>query len=147
PTASAIPGFRDLIEENMDEAGQLCRTLLVALPDRYSGYGDHTPRIRSLLDESNEHSLLKLISYPASPEGEFGVNAHKDFGFLTLVPSFGVPGFQIAAFERDHFWRYVTVDKYSFIVNVGEILQALTGGYYRAVTHRVQTPTPRLSSA
>ena len=45
-------------------------------------------------------SFAKLISYPPTPPGEAGVNAHHDAGFLTLLMQHGVGGLQVAEPRR-----------------------------------------------
>ncbi|MEZ5216942.1 MAG: 2OG-Fe(II) oxygenase family protein [Ilumatobacteraceae bacterium] len=44
-----------------------------------------------------QFSLAKLISYPPTPPGECGVNAHHDAGFLTVLLQHGVGGLQAQA--------------------------------------------------
>ena len=80
-------------------------------------------------------SLVKLIHYPPTPAGEAGVNAHHDTGFLTLLLQHGVGGLQIQ--NQDGEWIDVPVDDGSVVVNLGEMLQAMTGNYFVATTHRV----------
>ena len=45
-------------------------------------------------------SFAKLISYPPTPPGEAGVNAHHDAGFLTLLMQHEVGGLQVAEPRR-----------------------------------------------
>ena len=91
------------------------------------------------------HSLVKLIRYPATPAGEAGVNAHHDAGFLTLLVQHEVGGLQ--ALGADGTWLDVPPTRGALVVNLGEMLQAMTGNYFVATKHRVITREPRLSSA
>lgn len=90
-------------------------------------------------------SFVKLISYPRTPPGEAGVNAHNDAGFLTLLLQHGVGGLQ--ALAPDGEWLDIDPPPGAIIVNIGEMLQAMTGNYFVACTHRVIATEPRFSSA
>ena len=89
-------------------------------------------------------SLAKLISYPPTPAGEAGVNAHHDAGFLTLLMQHGVGGLQVL--NPDGAWIDVPPRDDAFVVNLGEMLQQMTGNYFVATTHRVITTEARFSS-
>ena len=90
-------------------------------------------------------SLTKLISYPPTPLGGAGVNAHHDTGFLTVLAAGTTPGLQVA--NTDGEWIDVPIVPDSFVINLGEIMQAITGNYFVATPHRVITAEPRLSAA
>ena len=90
-------------------------------------------------------SLLKMISYPPTPPGEAGVNSHHDAGFLTLLLQHGVSGLQ--ALNHDDEWIDIEPTEDAFVVNLGEMLQSMTGNYLVATTHRVIANEARQSSA
>jgi len=90
-------------------------------------------------------SLTKLIRYPETPPGGFGVNAHHDAGFLTLLSPGTTPGLQIE--RADGSWLDVPLVENALVVNLGEILQSMTGNYLLATPHRVVTTQPRQSAA
>jgi isopenicillin N synthase-like dioxygenase len=90
-------------------------------------------------------SLVKLIHYPATPPGEAGVNAHHDTGFLALLVQRGVGGLQVQ--NQDGQWIDVPADDGEVVVNLGEMLQSMTGNYFVATTHRVVATEERYSSA
>jgi isopenicillin N synthase-like dioxygenase len=88
-------------------------------------------------------SFTKLIRYPATPPGQFGVNAHHDAGFLTVLAPGQIPGLEI---EDSHgHWLPVPLVPGSLVINIGEMLQAMTGNYYVATPHRVVTHQERHS--
>ena len=89
-------------------------------------------------------SFAKLISYPPTPAGEAGVNAHHDAGFLTILLQHGVGGLQ--ALNPDGEWIDVDPRPDAFVVNLGEMLQEMTGNFFVATTHRVIAEQPRFSS-
>ena len=88
-------------------------------------------------------SLTKIIHYPQTPVGEFGVNAHHDTGFLTILNAGETPGLEIEM--ADGSWKQVPVLKDTFVINLGEMLQAMTGNYFIATPHRVTTTEERYS--
>ena len=90
-------------------------------------------------------SLTKLIRYPATPKDAFGVNAHHDAGFLTLLSPGTTPGLQIET--ADGSWASVPVIENTFVVNLGEIIQSMTNNYLLATPHRVIADSPRQSAA
>jgi isopenicillin N synthase-like dioxygenase len=135
-----LPGHHDLVlgwfRELRALADRLLRLLSVGLglaPDHLSDYFGDEPM-----------SLTKLISYPPTPAGGAGVNAHHDTGFLTVLAAGTTPGLQVA--NTDGEWIDVPIVPDSFVINLGEIMQAITGNYFVATAHRVITAEPRLSA-
>jgi isopenicillin N synthase-like dioxygenase len=92
----------------------------------------------------NSMSLTKFINYPPTPDGAAGVNAHHDTGFVTLLAAGPTPGLQVLDPTGD--WIDVPVVPDSFVLNIGEMLQAMTGNYLVATGHRVITSEPRMST-
>lgn len=90
-------------------------------------------------------SLTKFINYPPTPDGAAGVNAHHDTGFVTLLAAGSTPGLQVLDPTGD--WIDVPIVPDSFVLNIGEMLQAMTGNYLVATGHRVITSAPRMSAA
>ena len=99
------------------------------------------PQCRSLdvelVDLSGRGTVysFSIIHYPPTPPSEAGVNAHHDTGFLTLLWQHGVAGLQVQNQRGD--WIDVPADDDAVVVNLGEMLQAMTGNYFVATTHRV----------
>jgi isopenicillin N synthase-like dioxygenase len=89
-------------------------------------------------------SLTKFINYPATPDGAAGVNAHNDTGFVTLLATGETPGLQVL--DPTGAWIDVPVVPNSFVLNIGEMLQAMSGNYLMATAHRVITSEPRRTS-
>jgi len=90
-------------------------------------------------------SLTKMISYPPTPPGGAGVNAHHDTGFLTLLAPGEVAGLEVQNPAGE--WIAVPTVPGSFVVNLGEMLQSMTGNYFVATAHRVIAAEPRMSAA
>jgi isopenicillin N synthase-like dioxygenase len=92
----------------------------------------------------------KIIRYPAQPAhantGQ-GVGMHHDSGLVSFVLQDDVGGLQV---QRDGALVDATPLPGTYVMNLGEMLQAATSGYLRATPHRVLSPPPnreRLSVA
>ena len=92
--------------------------------------------------------LVKLIRYPAATAAETqGVGEHRDTGLLTFVHQDDIAGLQVQL--GGTFVDVPRVDG-AFVVNLGEMMQLLTHGYFAATVHRVVSPPPgteRVSAA
>ncbi|KAH0831127.1 hypothetical protein J3R83DRAFT_13693 [Lanmaoa asiatica] len=84
-------------------------------------------------------------SYPRSAEEEARTNnvwfkGHTDFGSITILWSQPVAALQILSKEGR--WRWVKHVENALVVNAGDALDFLTGGYYKGTIHRVVQPPP-----
>jgi isopenicillin N synthase-like dioxygenase len=136
-----LPGFRSLVEEFFVRMGALADELMEILA---IGLGLPSDTFRVRFGE-RPLSFVKLIRYPASPPGEAGVNGHHDAGFLTILLQHRVGGLQVQ--NPDGEWIDVPPTPGAFVVNLGEMLQSMTGNYLVATTHRVIAAQQRFSSA
>jgi isopenicillin N synthase-like dioxygenase len=96
---------------------------------------------------SPRQSVLRLQRYlpldvPAEP-GSIRALAHADINLLTLLPAPEVAGLQLR--DTDGTWVDLEYDPELVIVNVGEMLQTASGGYYPATLHRVVVRDPESS--
>lgn len=137
---AVLPGFRSTIEEWFRALAALADRILDLLSTGLGLPADHLRRYFG----RQPMSLVKLISYPPTPPGGAGVNAHHDTGFLTVLAAGSTPGLQVQNPDGD--WIDVPVVPDSFVINLGEMLQAITGNYFVATPHRVITAAPRLSA-
>ena len=140
-TEETLPGFRAHMGEFFTTMAALADTLLDAFS---TALGLETDHLRTLFGE-RPLSFVKLISYPRTPPGGAGVNPHHDAGFLTLLLQHDAGGLQVRTPDGD--WVDVPVRRDAFVVNIGEMLQEMTGNYFVATTHRVIAGEPRQSSA
>lgn len=137
----ALPGFHATVQEFLDRAARIADELMAAIA---LGLDLPEDTFAKAFGE-RRHSLAKLISYPPTPEGGAGVNSHHDAGFLTLLLQHGVGGLQ--ALNPAGEWVDVPPVDGALVVNLGEMLQSMTGNYLVATTHRVISPSQRYSSA
>ena len=88
--------------------------------------------------------MLRLFHYPPLPEGagpeRWSVGEHTDYGLLTLLAQDDVGGLEVRGPEG---WVGVPADPSAFVVNLGDMLERMTGGRYRSTVHRVRNATDR----
>ena len=83
--------------------------------------------------------LLRLFNYPSRPvpagtPALWGVGEHTDYGLLTMLWQDDVGGLQV---RTDEGWIDAPPLPGSFVCNVGDMLDRMTGGRYRSLPHRV----------
>lgn len=135
-----LPGHQDTVVEWMRELGALADRILGLLS---IGLGLDQHHLQNFFG-AEPMSLTKLISYPSTPAGGAGVNAHHDTGFVTVLAAGDTPGLQVQ--NPEGAWIDVPPRPDGFVINLGEMLQAMTGNYFVATPHRVITAEPRLSA-
>lgn len=88
--------------------------------------------------------LFRIFNYP--PQLGSGVGEHTDYGLLTILRQDMSGGLQIKI--RSEWVDAVPVPN-SFVCNIGDMLDRITGGRYLSAPHRVQNPSTanRLSFA
>ncbi|MFM7535962.1 MAG: isopenicillin N synthase family dioxygenase [Acidimicrobiales bacterium] len=141
PDEALVPGFRAAVSAFLAAAASLADDVLGVLS---LGLGLDEGHLGRVFGE-RPFSLAKLIRYPATPTGMAGVNAHHDAGFVTVLAQHGVGGLQVRNSLGE--WVDVPVRNDAFVVNLGELLQEMTGNYLVATTHRVIAGRERFSSA
>lgn len=141
----ALPELRVVVSRLQAEltrvAFKLSRAVAAAL-------GQPEDVFESILGDS-PNQLLKLIRYPGRADGDDrqGVGPHKDSGFLTFVLQTDQSGLQV---ETPEGWVDIDPIPGTFVVNVSELLELASDGYFRANVHQVVSPnsgTDRFSIA
>ncbi|HZM76033.1 MAG TPA: 2-oxoglutarate and iron-dependent oxygenase domain-containing protein [Candidatus Limnocylindrales bacterium] len=88
---------------------------------------------------ANPTILFRIFHYPPSAPGgdedEWGVGEHTDYGLLTLLAQDDNGGLQVRTPQG---WLDAPPLPDTFICNIGDMLDRLTGGYYRSTPHRVR---------
>ena len=81
--------------------------------------------------------LFRIFHYtPAQPTADdWGVGEHTDYGLLTLLGQDDNAGLQV---RTTNGWVDVPPDADTFVCNIGDMLERLTGGRYRSTPHRVR---------
>ncbi|MFI5911469.1 isopenicillin N synthase family dioxygenase [Dactylosporangium sp. NPDC051541] len=85
----------------------------------------------------NPTVLFRIFHYPPSPPRatDWGVGEHTDYGLLTLLLQDGNGGLQV---KQDDGWIDAPPIENTFVCNIGDMLDRLTGGWYRSTPHRVR---------
>jgi len=131
----AIDGFRETVLAYLEAVTQLGHALMrgialgLGLPDDwFDAHGTHDPLI-----------LLRLFNYPSRPVpagsvAQWGVGEHTDYGLLTILWQDEVGGLQV---RSDTGWLDAPPIANTFVCNIGDMLDRMTGGRYRSLPHRV----------
>ena len=80
--------------------------------------------------------LFRIFHYPPQPActTEWGVGEHTDYGLLTILLQDAVGGLQVKSRGQ---WIEAPPIENTFICNIGDMLDKMTGGIYRSTPHRV----------
>lgn len=99
--------------------------------------------------EDSPQTLLRIIHYPPMgedvPAGAVRAAAHGDINLLTALVGATTSGLQVK--DADGNWHDVPCDRESIAVNIGDMLQKCTDGYYKSTIHRVVNPEANDRSA
>ena len=133
--SGALEGFRSDVEDFMGAmellGADLTCLLALALGLEWDAFMPlFTPR---------GHMQLKLCLYPTGTGSHMGVGAHTDSGFLSLLVQDSVGGLEVLVDEDDGGQRWTEVPPVgdAVVVNLGEVVESLTGGNFVATPHRV----------
>ncbi|WP_100658138.1 isopenicillin N synthase family dioxygenase [Alteromonas flava] len=92
--------------------------------------------------KDSEQTLLRVLHYPPLDGSEepdaIRAAAHEDINLLTILPAANEPGLQVKG--KDGGWIDVPCNFGNLIVNIGDMLQEASGGYFPSTTHRVINP-------
>jgi isopenicillin N synthase-like dioxygenase len=80
--------------------------------------------------------LFRIFHYPYREVNEelWGVGEHTDYGLLTILKQDTVGGLQVKSRGQ---WIPAPPIENTFICNIGDMLDRMTGGLYRSTPHRV----------
>ncbi len=132
-----IPMFRETVLdylEAMTKLGQVLMTgVALSLGLNESYFADRYM--------SDPFILFRIFNYPVEPppaneqEG-WGVGEHTDYGVLTILKQDGSGGLQVKSKSG---WVDAPPVPGSFVCNIGDMLDRMTGGLYRSTPHRVKS--------
>lgn len=128
-----LPGFREQVSAYYEAVFELGRKLMVAFELCLQ-----LPAGTLLRDVNTPTSQLRLLHYleNSAPRNEtnMGIGAHSDFECFTIL-HLGGPGLQVM--NADDHWVEAPPLPGAFIVNIGDCLEAWTGGRFKSTQHRV----------
>jgi len=89
------------------------------------------------------NTLLRVLHYPpltgSEEAGAVRAAAHEDINLLTILPAANEPGLQVQ--QQNGEWMDVPADFGNLIINIGDMLQEASAGYFPSTSHRVINPT------
>lgn len=147
--ANLFPADSDLgplvlrVLDELTELGhRLCRLVAVGLGLEQTWFADHLTTDPTI--------LFRIFHYPARPaasasrsdldpvaDADWGVQEHTDYGLLTILRQDDVGGLEV---RRGDSWVEAPPVAGSFVCNIGDMLERMTGGTYRSTAHRVRRP-------
>jgi len=93
--------------------------------------------------ENSQQTLLRVLHYPPlqgdEEPGAVRAAAHGDINLLTILPAATQAGLQVLG--KDNAWHDVPCDFGMLIVNIGDMLDEASQGYYPSTQHRVLNPS------
>mmetsp|Transcript_50162 Transcript_50162/g.60351 ORF Transcript_50162/g.60351 Transcript_50162/m.60351 type:complete len:345 (-) Transcript_50162:133-1167(-) len=130
------PSLRDSVSQYAREMIRLSQDLQEAF---CLSLGLERDGLRFLFSEA-PHWQLKMACTSINKndddnEQSFGVGAHTDTGFLTLLLQDEIGGLQV--FTNNAWIDIPPAGPHSFVCNIGELAQMLTQNYFLATPHRV----------
>ncbi len=138
PPEADLPGFRAAVDRYMAAVHELATSLL---PLYAVALGLEPGYFTSSFVDAD--TTLRMSHYPvvAHEEHQWGLAAHTDSNFMTLLPDNDVPGLEIHPEGSD--WIQPPVLAESFLVNSGDILRRWTNDHFLSTGHRVLNASGR----
>ncbi|CAN1175428.1 Flavonol synthase/flavanone 3-hydroxylase [Linum perenne] len=126
------PSYSEVTEEYTKEIVNLTDKILQLLSE---ALGLKPGALKSSLGGDEIEAEMKINHYPPCPQPELalGVEAHTDMSALTLLVPNEVAGLQV---WKDGNWVAVDYVPGSILVHVGDQIEVLSNGKYKAVLHR-----------
>jgi len=136
-----LPEFRQVVLAYLEAMTRLGHTLMAGIAlslglnesyfaERYTG----DPLV-----------LFRIFNYPPDaakigPDPQWGVGEHTDYGLLTILKQDEAGGLEVKSRSR---WIAAPPIAGSFVCNIGDMLDRMTGGRYRSTPHRVHNVARR----
>ncbi len=131
---SSPPGLRTAVLEHLDAMTALGRAVLRGMA---VGLGLDAGWFDAHLT-ADPLVLFRIFRYPPGPavdEAAWGVAEHTDYGLLTILAQDAAGGLQVHAPSG---WVDAPPIPGTFVCNLGDMLERMTGGRYRSTPHRVR---------
>ncbi len=142
---AALPGFRRAVLDTMRALTALGHTLAGHVATSLDLPADY-------LDSRYTReptTLFRIFHYPKDPipsgasdaaAPRWGVGEHTDYGLLTILIQDDVGGLEV---HTERGWVSAPPIPGTFICNIGDMLERMTGGLYRSTPHLVRSSATR----
>lgn len=136
---SSVPELRDIVLDYLNRMTRLGHLLMssiaLSLGLEESYFADRYT--------SDPLILFRIFNYPSAQrapdlESNWGVGEHTDYGLLTILKQDMSGGLEVKVKSR---WVAAPPIPNSFVCNIGDMLDRMTGGLYLSTPHRVQKVT------
>jgi isopenicillin N synthase-like dioxygenase len=133
-----LPDIRAHYEQALEVASQLLRWVGEYAPSEV--VEPLSEPFESMIRDS-EQSMLRILHYPPVPDGEEVLRAapHEDINLLTLLPASDGSGLEIL--RKNGEWLRAPTRPNQILINIGDMLQEASGGYFPSTTHQVAVPS------
>jgi isopenicillin N synthase-like dioxygenase len=139
PGDDVLPAFRATILDYIDQVTRLGHRVMEGIASSLGLPSDYFARRYT----ADPLILFRIFLYPSRPVPAdvgalHGVGEHTDYGLLTLLRQDDVGGLQVHTADG---WIEAPPVPESFVCNIGDMLDRMTGGLYRSTPHRVRLNT------
>jgi isopenicillin N synthase-like dioxygenase len=136
PDDTVLRGFRATVLDYMTQVVALGHRVMAVLASSLELPADYFAARYT----ADPLILFRIFLYPSRPVPDgtaalHGVGEHTDYGLLTLLRQDSVGGLEV---RTAHGWIDAPPVPASFVCNIGDMLDRMTGGRYRSTPHRVR---------
>lgn len=134
----ATPELKPLVLRFMEEAAQSAHAIMEGVALSLSLDANYFRRTYT----AKPTLLFRIFEYPAAPSHDegWGVGEHTDYGLLTLLAQDQHGGLAV---RTPRGWIDAPPIPGGLICNIGDMLDRLTGGFYKSTPHRVKNVSGR----
>lgn len=144
PDVSDTRSYRDTVLDYLDALTNVGHRLMAAMAMSLGLERNYFARRYT----ADPFILFRVFHYPALPAPStrassdelWSVGEHTDYGFLTILLQDDAGGLQVKSGGQ---WIDAPPVPGSFVCNIGDMLERITGGRYRSTPHRVRNTSNR----
>ncbi|KAJ5469212.1 hypothetical protein N7475_006964 [Penicillium sp. IBT 31633x] len=138
PFMDEIEAFSNYLTKSVNRRLLILFSRVLELPDDYlwnnvQSHGSPTG------EGYFRHTLFRPVQKKTQEASKgLRMHGHTDFGLTTLL--FSVPISCLQIWGRDEQWYYVPYKPGALVINIGDTLEIVSGGHFKATRHRVFKP-------
>ncbi|XP_040993899.1 gibberellin 2-beta-dioxygenase 6-like [Juglans microcarpa x Juglans regia] len=132
PEDPVLASFRLLLEEYGKHLARLATTIFEAMVMKLNL---NLEEVKSNLSESTGY--VRIYRYPlhSMANSTWGLDAHTDSSVLSILSQYEVGGLEVL---KDNKWLQVKPLSNTLLVNLGDMMQAISNDEYKSAEHRVK---------